>query len=79
VTTRDAVPVSTVDGEVERSKTIHLFLGTEKIWDEDLCDGGALAEVRIEPNFLQSLANVITLGIWKPITIKYKCNEPCNN
>ena len=75
VTTRGAVPVTTIDGELERTKTIHLFLGTKKIWDEDLCDGGGLAEVTVEPNFLQSLANVITIGIWKPVTVKYKCNE----
>ena len=78
VTTRGAVPVSNQNGEIETFKTIHVVVGTIKTWDEDLCNGAPLAEVSYYPNFLYSLANVVTLGIWKPMKVSYKCNEDCN-
>ena len=79
VTSQGAVPVTTVNGEVERTKTIHTFLGSQKTWTEDLCNGAPPAEVTVEPNFLYSLLNVATIGIWAPVKVKYKCNENCEN
>ncbi len=79
VTTRGAVPVTTVEAEDERKKTVHVFLGTEKTWEEDLCDRAPLAQVTVQPNFLYSLVHVATLGIWAPVKVSYKCNETCDN
>lgn len=79
VTTRGAVPVTTSNGEDERVKTVGVFLGQSKKWDEDFCNGAPVAEVTVVPNFFYSLANVVTLGIWAPVKVMYKCNEECDN
>lgn len=78
VTTRGAVPVTTIDAEEERSKTFFSLVGTQKSWDEDLCDGAGLAEVSVKPNLLHSIFGVITLGILTPVKVTYKCNETCD-
>jgi len=74
ITPRNAAPDVTIDQELERDTVIHMFLWKhERIWDEDKCPSRSFAEVTIETNFLQSLANVLTIGLWKPIRVKYKC------
>lgn len=46
----------------------------------DDCDSlniNKMDEVLISTNFIYSLINVVTLGIWCPINIQYKCSKPC--
>ncbi len=79
VTTRGVSPVTNIYGQEERDTTIHVLIGSQKTWDEDLCDGGGLAMVTVQPNFFYSLINVVSLGIWSPVKVRYKCNETCEN
>jgi hypothetical protein len=40
------------------------------------CQGEAINDVRIERNYLYDLASVLTLGIWMPIEVKFRCHAP---
>lgn len=45
-----------------------------------ICDSlevNGLAEVSVKTNFGYSLINVVTLGIWCPIKMQWKCGKPC--
>jgi hypothetical protein len=45
-----------------------------------ICDSlevNGLAEVTVKTNFGYSLINVVTLGIWCPIKMQWKCSKPC--
>jgi hypothetical protein len=33
-------------------------------------------DVVVESNYLYSLATVVTLGIWMPVEVSYRCNAP---
>ena len=37
------------------------------------CDTNLIDEVRVRQNFGQALATVLTLGIWMPVRIEYRC------
>ena len=37
------------------------------------CPTNLIDEVRVKQNLLQSLATVLTLGLWMPAKIEYKC------
>jgi hypothetical protein len=37
------------------------------------CDTGLLDEVRVHQNLGQALGTVLTLGLWMPTTIEYRC------
>jgi hypothetical protein len=37
------------------------------------CPTNLLAEVRVRTSFLQSLGNVLTLGLWQPAHFEYVC------
>ena len=39
----------------------------------DKCETNLIDEVRTETSLAQALATVLTLGIWMPATVKYKC------
>jgi len=64
------------------SKTVHtLFWG---LVQEDViaknCDAlevKGLDEVRVTTNYGYSLITVLTLGIWCPTQIEWKCSKPC--
>ena len=79
ITTKNAVPDSDKLGGEERCKVMSMVTFTKGIWQEDQCDSGVLAEVTIKETVLFSLANVVTLGIWKPVKVCYKCHVPINN
>lgn len=65
-----------------QSETVHtLFWG---LVQEDViasnCDSlkiKGLDEVRVTTNFGYSLITVLTLGIWCPTQIEWKCSKPC--
>ena len=40
------------------------------------CSGGGFNDVIIQRNFLQDLVSVLTLGIWMPATVEYRCRVP---
>ncbi len=45
-----------------------------------LCDSlqvNGMSDVTISSNFGYSLITVVTLGIWSPIKVQYKCGKPC--
>jgi hypothetical protein len=46
--------------------------------DDALGDGTRLdiEELKIEKNFLFALITIITLGIWEPIKISWRCAKP---
>ncbi len=44
------------------------------------CDSlkiNSLDEVHVKTNFGYALITVVTLGIWSPMTIEWKCAKPC--
>lgn len=45
-----------------------------------ICDSlevNGLAEVTMKSNFGYSLITVVTLGIWSPMRVEWKCGKPC--
>ncbi|MDN3547349.1 Bor/Iss family lipoprotein [Mucilaginibacter aquaedulcis] len=45
-----------------------------------ICDSlgvNGMAEVTVRNNFGYSLLTVVTLGIWSPTRIEWKCGKPC--
>ena len=46
-----------------------------------LCDSlevNGMAEVTVKTNLGYALITVITLGIWCPVKLQWKCSKPCN-
>lgn len=39
------------------------------------CPTNLLSEVRVKTSFLQSLGTVLTLGLWQPATMEYRCSK----
>ncbi|UOE48530.1 Bor family protein [Mucilaginibacter sp. SMC90] len=45
-----------------------------------VCDSlgsNGMAEVTVKNNFGYSLLTVVTLGIWSPARVEWKCGKPC--
>lgn len=40
------------------------------------CQGEGINDVAIERTYLHDLASVLTLGIWMPITVHFRCKAP---
>jgi len=40
------------------------------------CQGQAINDVVVESNYLYDLASVVTLGVWMPIEVRYRCRAP---
>lgn len=40
------------------------------------CQGEAINDVVIKRSYLQDLASVISLGMWMPIDVRYRCRAP---
>ena len=40
------------------------------------CEGQALNDVVVGSNYAMDLATVLTLGIWSPIELRYRCHAP---
>ncbi|CAN5618582.1 hypothetical protein BH10BAC3_BH10BAC3_39400 [soil metagenome] len=65
-------------------KTVHSFLWglaqkpaaiTTPICDS--LDVNGMSEVTMKTNLGYSLITVLTLGIWCPMKVEYKCSKPC--
>ena len=41
------------------------------------CNGGGIEEVKVSTNLGFSLINVVTIGIWNPVVVKWRCAKPC--
>jgi hypothetical protein len=71
--------------EYSKPKTIHNFfwgalqkptggLGTP------LCDSlqvNGVSEVKVKTNIAYAAVTVLSLGIWCPLRVQYKCSKPC--
>lgn len=45
-----------------------------------VCDSlgvNGMAEVTMKTNFGYALITVVTLGIWSPVKVQWKCSKPC--
>ena len=45
-----------------------------------ICDSlqvNGMAEVTMKTNFGYALITVVTLGIWSPVKVEWKCSKPC--
>lgn len=45
-----------------------------------ICDSlgvNGMSEVTVKSNFGYSLITVVTLGIWSPMKLQWKCSKPC--
>jgi Bor protein len=40
------------------------------------CQGEGINDIVIKRNYLQDLASVLTLGIWMPATVHFRCKAP---
>lgn len=58
-----------------QKKTMHaLFWGlVQENQFADNCQGAGIHEVRVSTNFGYVLASVVTLGIWVPVDVEWKC------
>ena len=41
----------------------------------DQCPTSLLSEVRVQTSLLYSLATVLTLGLWQPARVEYRCSK----
>ena len=69
------------EGQAEEyeSRIMHTYfwglINKPKTFDAQ-CKGEALNDVVVESNYAMDLATVLTLGIWSPIEVKYRCRAP---
>ena len=57
-------------GLIQKPKEIHT----------PICDSlgvNGMAEVTMKTNFGYALITVVTLGIWSPMKVQWKCGKPC--
>jgi hypothetical protein len=66
------------------SSTAHSFfwglVQNPKEISTPICDSlnvNGVAVVQVKSNFGYSLITVLTLGIWSPMKIEWKCSKPC--
>ncbi|WPU96274.1 hypothetical protein SNE25_12170 [Mucilaginibacter sabulilitoris] len=71
-------------GSEVSSRTVNSFfwgiIQSPKRVNTPICDSlnvNGLAEVTVRNNFGYSLITVITLGIWSPTRVEWKCGKPC--
>ena len=61
-------------GDFHSANTNAYFWGAlEETKVADKCATNLIDEVRVRTSVPQALATVLTLGIWMPATVKYKC------
>ena len=70
--------------EISKPVTAHSFfwglIQKPKQIHTPVCDSlgvNGMAEVTIKTNFGYSLITVVTLGIWSPMKVQWKCSKPC--
>jgi hypothetical protein len=71
-------------GTETSGQTVHFFLWgviqSPKRVTTPICDSlgaNGMAEVTVKNNFGYSLITVVTLGIWSPTRLEWKCAKPC--
>lgn len=71
-------------GTETSGQTVNFFLWgalqSPKRVTTPICDSlgaNGMAEVTVKNNFGYSLITVITLGIWSPTRLEWKCAKPC--
>lgn len=60
-----------------QSSMMHAFAWGALVSPEILeakCEGESINDVVIESNYLYDFASVVTLGLWMPIEVSYRCN-----
>lgn len=71
--------------EISKPVTVNSFFwGLIKSPKDDvhtpICDSlgvNGLSEVTVKTNFGYALITVVTLGIWSPVKMQWKCSKPC--
>lgn len=70
--------------EFDQPRTAHSFfwglVQNPREITTPLCDSldvNGVAVVEVKTNFGYSLITVLSLGIWSPMQIRYKCSKPC--
>jgi hypothetical protein len=71
-------------GSETSKQTVNFFLWgiiqSPKRITTPVCDAlkvNGMAEVTVKNNFGYALITVVTLGIWSPTLIEWKCGKPC--
>lgn len=74
---KNGSPATNLDGNLSatQKEVIYLFGFKKKIHYSDKCPSGGMYEVEVKSSFLQSLINVVSLGIVMPVTLVYKCSQ----
>lgn len=80
VTVPDSDPIQ-VEGQDEeyRKESMNAYLWGFVLDPQVLgvrCDGLAINDVVVDRNFGQDLAGVLTLGLWMPTEVRYRCKAP---
>jgi hypothetical protein len=70
--------------EISKTVTAHSFfwglVQKPKEIQTPVCDSlgvNGMSEVIVKTNFGYSLITVVTLGIWSPVKVQWKCSKPC--
>jgi hypothetical protein len=70
--------------ELSKPVTAHVFfwglIQKPKQITTPVCDSlqvNGMSEVTVKNNFGYSLITVVTLGIWSPVKIQWRCSKPC--
>jgi hypothetical protein len=60
-----------------RHATLHAFLwgAIEEEKVAETCQSNAIDEVRVQTNYGYALITVVTLGIWMPMDVAWKCRK----
>jgi|SRR5947209_20619211 len=68
-------PAHSVPTALPMQKTVHTIRagGSEPVVSPLNCMGNGVAEVIVSRNFNQRLGSILTLGIYNPVTIKWRC------
>ncbi|HEY3233375.1 MAG TPA: hypothetical protein VGJ84_01580 [Polyangiaceae bacterium] len=68
-------PINSVPADEGHSRTVHAFVWglVQPSAEQPECQGNGAAEVTTHTNFGYALVSVITLGLWVPIELEWKC------
>lgn len=61
------------------SKTMHAYFWGNIVDPQVLaaaCQGQGINDVFVDRNFAYDLASVLTLGIWSPLDLRFRCKAP---
>lgn len=74
-------PAADPSTEYKKQTAHSLFWGLaqKNVSAENCQPTPGLAEVRVTTNLGFALATVVTLGIWCPMTVEWRCAKPCQD